>query len=172
MGLILLLSGWWYGVEIRDLGHRDFETRRRATVRLADAGWWAWGALWAGTWDEQAERADRCGMLLDRLPPVTRLLQPAADTAFQSLLESGQPMPPLTPQAWLILESAVCRSARQVEPVTVVTWDGQRSHTLGEKTDYHQWVRRPLFYSDSHPGDVRILAEAVRRKHLSMNKGK
>jgi hypothetical protein len=66
MGLLALISGFFYGGDVDRLGSPSFAERYAAHNRLSAAGWLAYPALWADGSDNP-ERAWRCDELMTRL---------------------------------------------------------------------------------------------------------
>jgi hypothetical protein len=162
MGLFYLLSAWLYGGDVAALSDPVHAVREAAHQRLKQAGWLAFGAL--DTKGSTPESAERCDRLSERLPGADALVRHHSDKIVERFTTSAAEVPELTPQAWLALEPAVCRAAVECAGVWVVNpKTNSGSKLLLDHAGYVRWVRSPQFYSDSHPGEIRLLCESIRR---------
>ena len=160
MPALTLIAGLFFGPLVDALGSPDYHARAAADSRLSAAGWLAYPALLDGLASACPERADRCGRLIERLPTAAGVLARGTDRAAAGVLRSAGPVPELTPDAWLLLEPAVCRAAERAGAVRVPNGPA----AVYVLTDgYGTWCRSRPFLSGSHGGDVRLLAEGVRR---------
>lgn len=155
--MLTLLSALLYGPLVADLSDQHYPTRSAAHDRLRHAGWLAYPALVQGRQSQSLETATRCQSLIAGLPKWRQ----ASDRLVAVLLDSPDPVPELTPEAWLALEAAVVRAAERCGEVEIVL--GDRRCVL--RSGYGTWVRSRQFWAGSHPGEVRLLCEAVRRSH-------
>jgi hypothetical protein len=160
--LLTLLLGWPFAGDVAALGDPHYHARAAADRRLSLAGWRAYPAMLDGLTSDTPERADRCERLIARLPGPLAMVQRQADLAAGGLLRSAAEVPELTPAAWLLLEGAVCRAAERAGAVRVGhPTQGYATELRGREC--RGWAGRPCYFSGSHAGDVRLLAEAVRR---------
>lgn len=67
MGLLFFLSSLLCGDDVHRLGSPCYHDRQSAHTRLESLGWVAYPALLRGSQCGCPERAERCGVLLDRL---------------------------------------------------------------------------------------------------------
>jgi hypothetical protein len=158
---VLTFLAWlWFGGDVTALGSPDYPTRRDAHRRLGAAGWPAYPALLTG--GPNAESADRCSQLIERLPGAWDVLGRQCDRVAAGFLRSPDPAPELTPACWLLLEGAVCRAAEASAPVPVFTADGQcRGEVRPGRCLW--WVRSPQFVAGTHDAEIRLLCESVRQ---------
>jgi hypothetical protein len=166
MGFFFLLSGLLFGGAVRDLGDPHFPTRLAAVKRLSSAGWLAYPALLDGVGSPVVERSAKSADLIDALPSAGGLVERLADVAVAGLVASPKPVPELTPRVWLVMEMAVCRAAEGSAPVQAVSLDGQRRTEVSGNFVF--WVRSVPWYGNDHPGEIRVLAEAVRAKRQAV----
>lgn len=166
--LSLLLGQLFYNNDIIALGDSDFQTRKLAHSRLIKAGWWAYPCLRDGLHSSCPERADRCERLISKLYNPDQYIMLLTERAAIEIVNSEQSAPELTPETWLLLEWAICRSAETSAPVDIRSTDGSKSTNLS--CGFKEWVKQPAFYDGSHPAEVRLLAESVRKKKTTAKK--
>lgn len=106
MGLLLLLSGWLFGGDVRDLGSTTFHVRQTAHEKLKRMGWLAYPAAVLGCRSDNPERADRCADLVERLEGPIRLL-----AEVEAVAAGREPLPALATDEYL---KAVCRQVDKI----------------------------------------------------------